>query len=551
MNKRPWINSYPSFVPEHADLEKYNTVLDVFDHAVERFQDKTAYVNMDVTLTFNEVDRYSDGFAWYLQNKTNLKPGDRIAIQMPNLLQFPIALFGAMKAGLVIVNTNPLYTAKEMKHQFNDAGVKGIVILENFACNLEQILDDTGVEEIIVTRIGDMLGGFKGFVVNNVVKYVKKMVPPFNLPQTTSFKSITKESKGKKPVRPEINADSVLFLQYTGGTTGLSKGATLTHSNITANVQQVYSWIGNLFDLGNEVIVTALPMYHIFALTVNCIVFLSCGSKNILVTNPRDMKSFMATLKKYPMTYFTGVNTLFNGMMNQEAFKEVDFSNLKVVIGGGMAVQESVALRWKEMTGTDLLEGYGLSETSPVVCVDPIDGSHIIGSIGLPVPDTDVVLYDEDYNEVPAGERGEIAVKGPQVMKGYWEKAEENEKCFKNGYFLTGDIGVMDEKGYFKIVDRKKEMVLVSGFNVFPSEVEHVISGHPGVLEVGVRGVPDEKSTEAVKAFVVKKDPNLTEEEIRNYCKEHLTNYKVPKHVVFREELPKSNVGKILRRLLE
>lgn len=532
-------------------MDKYHTVLDVFDHAVERFQDKTAYINMDVSLTFNEVDEYSDAFAWYIQNKTELKPGDRIAIQMPNLLQFPVVLFGAMKAGLIIVNTNPLYTAGEMKHQFTDAGVKGIIILENFACNLEKILDETGIELIITTKIGDMLGTIKGFVVNTVVKYVKKIVPAFQLPNPTSLKWILKESKGKKPVRPNIKSDDVLFLQYTGGTTGLSKGATLTHSNITANVQQVYSWIGNLFDVGNELIVTALPMYHIFALTVNCIVFLSCGSKNILVTNPRDMKSFMATLKKYPMTYFTGVNTLFNGMMNQEAFKDIDFSRLKVVIGGGMAVQDAVAKRWKEMTGTDLLEGYGLSETSPVVSVDPIDGSHIIGSIGLPVPDTDVILYDEDYNEVPVGERGEIAVKGPQVMKGYWEKPEENEKSFRDGYFLTGDIGLMDENGFFRIVDRKKEMVLVSGFNVFPSEVESVISGHPGVIEVGVRGVPDPKTTEAVKAFVVKKDPNLTEDVIKAYCREHLTNYKVPKQVVFRDELPKSNVGKILRRLLE
>jgi long-chain acyl-CoA synthetase len=551
MSKRTWIDSYPSYVPEHADLEKYNTVLDVFDHAVERFGDKTAYVNMDVSLSFNDIDRLSNDFASYLQNHTNLKPGDRIAIQMPNLLQFPVALFGAMKAGLIIVNTNPLYTSKEMHHQFTDAGVKGIVILENFACNLEKIIGDTEIEEIIVTRIGDMLGGFKGAIVNTVVKHVKKMVPSFSLPKYTPFKDTLKKGSGRPVVRPEINKDDTLFLQYTGGTTGLSKGAELTHSNITANMQQVYSWIGNLFDEGNEVIVTALPLYHIFALTVNCVVFLSCGAKNILVTNPRDMKGFMKTLKQYPMTYFTGVNTLFIGMMNQEKFKEVDFSRLKVVIGGGMAVQDAVANKWKEMTGVDLLEGYGLSETSPVACVDPIDGSHIIGTIGLPVPDTDVILLDDDKKEVSVGERGEIAIKGPQVMKGYWNKPDANKESFYNGYFLTGDIGVMNEKGFFRIVDRKKEMVNVSGFNVFPNEVEHAISSHPKVLEVGVRGVPDPKTTEAVKAFIVKKDSSLTEQEVIDHCREHLTAYKVPKQVVFRDELPKSNVGKILRRLLE
>ena len=550
MKDSPWFKSYPSYVPHEIDADHFKNLLELFDKSISKFKDLTAFVNMNGSLTYGELDELSDAFGWYLQHEIGLKKGDRIAIQMPNLLQFPVAMFGAMKAGLIIVNTNPLYTSQEMRHQFNDAGVKALVILENFASNLQQIIAETKIERVIVARIGDMLG-FKGHIVNFVVKYVKKMVPAYHLEKSVMFKDVLSQSKGKKPVRPEVLSSDTVFLQYTGGTTGVSKGAELTHRNICANMEMIDAWIGNQFTDGKEVIITALPLYHIFALTANCITFLSIGAKNILITNPRDMKAFLGEFKKYPPTYFTGVNTLFNGMMNQPQFMDLDFSKLKVSLGGGMAVQEAIAKRWKEKTGGDLLEGYGLSETSPVAVVSPTDGSHRIGWIGLPVPSTDIKIMDDDGREVPLGEQGEIAIKGPQVMKGYWNRPDETEKVFKDGYFYSGDIGVMNEDGFVKIVDRKKEMINVSGFKVFPSEVEAVIAGHPKVLEVGVKSCPDDKTTEAVKAFIVKKDPTLTPEEIVEFCKDKLTSYKIPKHIVFRDELPKSNVGKILRRLME
>lgn len=546
-----WFKSYPSFVPREVDVTRYSNILEIFSETVSKFKDHTAFINMDVSMTYGEVDTLSDSFAWYIQNNTNLQKGDCIAIQMPNLLQFPVVLFGCLKAGLIVVNTNPLYTPEEMKHQFNDTGVKAVIILENFASHLQEIIKDTRIETVITTRIGDMLGGLKGMVVNAVVKYVKKMVPAYSLPGSVSLKECLKLGKGYKPDPVKITLDDIAFLQYTGGTTGVAKGAELTHGNICANVQQSFAWIGNFFEDGKEVVITALPLYHIFALTVNLFIFIKCGATNVLITNPRDMKAYMSDLKKHPFSVITGVNTLFNGMLQQEEFKKVDFSKLKISVGGGMAVQDAVAREWKEVTGCDLLEGYGLSETSPVACMNPIDGHHKIGSIGLPVPNTDVKILDEDLNPVKLGERGEIAIRGPQVMKGYWNRPDETTKCFKGDYFLTGDIGVMDDDGFIRIVDRKKEMILVSGFNVYPNEVEGVIMENPKVLEVGVRGVPDEKSTEAVKAFVVKKDPSLTEEEVRDFCREKLTHYKVPKYVVFRDELPKSNVGKILRRLME
>lgn len=551
MENFPWLKSYPDFVPHTVDVNVFPSILAVFEESVKKFGDRAAFINMDVRMSFNQLDDYSNRFAWFLQNKTNLKKGDRIAIQMPNLMQFPIALFGAMKAGLTCVNTNPLYTAPEMKHQFNDSGAKALVILENFAANFQSIQKETAIETVIITRIGDMLGGLKGTIVNAVVKYVKKMVPPYQVPGAISFSSVMQEGKGQKPQRVELNHSDVAFLQYTGGTTGVSKGAILTHGNICANLAQVDAWIQSFFTEGKETIVTALPLYHIFALTANCLVFFKYGATNILITNPRDMKAFIKDLKKYPPSFITGVNTLFNGLLNQEDFVNLDFSNLKLALGGGMAVQDVVAVKWEKVTGKPLLEAYGLSETSPAATINPLGGFHRLGTIGLPVPNTDVKILDDNGVEVPQGERGEIAIKGPQVMPDYWQRENEHDKNFKNGYFLTGDIGVMDADGFFKIVDRKKEMVLVSGFNVFPSEVEAAIAEHPGVLEVGVKGVPDEKTTEAVKAFVVKKDPSLKEEEIIEFCKTRLTNYKVPKYVVFRQELPKSNVGKILRRMLE
>lgn len=546
-----WFKSYPDFVPHEVDVNKYGSILDAFQEAVSKFGDRTAFINMDKKMSFNELDRLSDAFAWYIQNKTNLKKGDRIAIQMPNLLQFPVAMFGSIKAGLVCVNTNPLYTPAEMKHQFSDSGAKAVVILENYAAHLQTILAETQLETVIVTKVGDMIGGLKGTIVNAVVKYVKKMVPAYSLPAAISFNSILSAGSGKKPVEPQLNHNDIAFLQYTGGTTGISKGAVLTHGNICSNLAQVDAWISFVFEEGKETIVTALPLYHIFALLANCLVFFKYGATNVLITNPRDMKKFIGDMQKYPPSFITGVNTLFNGLLNQPDFVNLDFSNLKLALGGGMAVQDVVAQKWEKVTGKPLLEAYGLSETSPAATINPLGGTHRLGTIGLPIPNTDIKIFDDNGTEVPLGERGEIGIKGPQVMPGYWQKDEENKKCFKNGYFLTGDIGIMDNDGFFKIVDRKKEMILVSGFNVFPNEVEAAIATNPKVLEVGVRGVPDAKSNEAVKAFVVKKDPSLTEQELIEYCHTVLTNYKIPKFVVFKDELPKSNVGKILRRKLE
>jgi long-chain acyl-CoA synthetase len=470
---------------------------------------------------------------------------------MPNLLQFPVALFAALKCGLVVVNTNPLYTASEMAHQFKDSGAKALVILENFASNYQKIQKDTEIETVVITRIGDLLGGLKGTIVNAVVKYVKKMVPAYNVEGSVTFKEVLAKGKGKKVESHKTKFDDVAFLQYTGGTTGVSKGAMLTNGNMCGQLSQVDGWLTGLFEDGKEVIITALPLYHIFALTANCLTFFKMGAKNVLITNPRDMKAFLKDLIKNPFSLITGVNTLFNGMMIQEDIKKVDFSKLKISLAGGMALQDSVATRWQELTNSPLLEAYGLSETSPAATINPTDGSHQMGTIGLPIPNTDIKVFNDDMEEVPAGERGELGIKGPQVMAGYWKREDATKDAFYGDYFLTGDIGIMHEDGFFEIVDRKKEMVCVSGFNVYPSEVEAVISDHPKVLEVGVRSEPDPKTNEAVMAFVVKKDESLTEQEIRDYCREQLTNYKVPKIVVFRDELPKSNVGKILRRLLE
>ena len=545
----PWFQSYPDFVPQTVDNNKYESLAAVFDNVVAKYGDQVAFQNMDVTMTYNQLKANVDAFAWYLQNNTNLKPGDRIAIQMPNLLQFPVAMFAAIKCGFVAVNTNPLYTAEEMKHQYNDSGAKALVILENFASNYQKIIKDTNVETVIVTRIGDMLGGVKGGIVNLVVKHVKKMVPAYDLPKAIKFKDVLAAGKGKAPTPVSLSHKDMAFLQYTGGTTGVSKGAVLTHGNICSQLSQIDGWLTGLFK-GGEVVITALPLYHIFALTANCLTFFNYGARNVLITNPRDMKAFIKDLKKNPFALITGVNTLFNGLLNQPDFKDVDFSKLKIALGGGMAVQDAVATNWQEVTGSPLLEAYGLSETSPAATINPTNGTHKMGTIGLPIPNTDIKIFDDDKKEVAYGERGEIGIKGPQVMAGYWNRPEATEECMHGEYFLTGDIGIIDDDGFFRIVDRKKEMVCVSGFNVYPSEVEAVIFEHPKVLEVGVRSEPDEKTNEAVMAFVVKKDDSLTETEVREFCKEKLTNYKRPKHIVFRDELPKSNVGKILRRKL-
>jgi long-chain acyl-CoA synthetase len=550
MAEFPWYKSYPDFVPKTIDASIYTSIPDLVNKSVQKYSNAVAFQNMDKTLTFAEIGAMSDAFAWYCQHELKLKKGDRIAIQMPNLMQFPIACFGALKAGLIVVNTNPLYTPEEMQHQFKDAGAKAIVILENFACNLEKIITQTDIEHVIVTRIGDCLGGLKGGIVNLVVKHVKKMVPAFNLPQASAFKDCLNKAHGKKPDPVELKYEDTAFLQYTGGTTGVSKGAELTHGNICSNSIQANAYIGGLFENGKDTIVSPLPLYHIFALLVS-IKFFESGNRNILITNPKDLKAYLKDLIKNEFHVLTGVNTLFNAMVNHSDIDKVDFSHMKIALGGGMAVQDAVAKKWEAKTGKPLLEAYGLSETSPAATINPVDGTHRMGTIGLPIPSTDIRIFDEEGKEVEVGKPGEIGIKGPQVMKGYWNRPDETEKCFLGDYFLTGDIGIMDEDGFFRIVDRKKEMINVSGFNVYPNDIEKVIAEHPKVLEVGVRGEEVKPGKEIVKAFIVKKDESLTADEVKAFCKEKLTNYKVPKDVVFRDELPKSNVGKILRRLLE
>lgn len=551
MQEYSWYKNYPKSIPTEINPDNFKSLSDLLESCFAKYGEKIAYESMGKTLTFNEVDKLSAQFADFLQNHTSLEKGDRIAIQMPNLLQWIVAMFGSVRAGLVVVNTNPLYTAREMGHQFKDSGAKAVVILANFAQNLEKIVDETDINTIIITEIGDMLGGFKKTLVNFVVKKVKKMVPPYKIEGAIKFNDALKQGVKGNFVTPEVSNEDIAVLQYTGGTTGISKGAMLTHRNILANMEQISAWMLPKLEEGVEIVITALPMYHIFAFTVNCLSMLKLGAKNILVANPRDMPAFIKTLKKFPFTILTGVNTLFNGLLNQKEFKNIDFSNFKIAVGGGMAVQDAVAKKWKEITGVPLAEGYGLSESSPVLCCNPIDGTEKIGTIGMPVPSTNIKIMDDLGNEVPVGESGEIWGKGPQVMKGYWQRPDETENVFSDGYLKTGDIGIINEDGYAKIVDRKKEMINVSGFNVFPNEIENVISSHEKVLEVGAIGIIDPKSSEKVKVFIVKKDQSLTEEEIIAYCKENLTAYKVPKQVEFRKELPKSNVGKILRRILK
>lgn len=551
MSQFPWIANYPEGIPSVIEDKRPESLLEIYSKAFQQFADREAFENMGKVLSYREIDEQSTAFAAYLQNKLGMEKGDRIAVQMPNCLQYPIVLIGSLKAGCIVVNTNPLYTPREMEHQFNDAKVKAIVIIANFAHSLEEVLHKTSIQHVIVTELGDLLGGIKGKIVNFVVKKVKKMVPPFSLPGAVKFKSVLRHGARLAYSKPEMKSSDTAFLQYTGGTTGVSKGATLSHANVVAHTVQVNYWFHPLLNAGQtEVMITAIPMYHIFALNVNCTFMMHIGAKNVLITNPRDMPAFVKELKKHPFTLFTGVNTLFNGLLNQEDFKDVDFSHLNGSIGGGMAVQDAVARKWESVTGSPLLEGYGLSETSPVLSTNPLDGTHKLGTIGMPTPSTELSIMSEEGEHLPQGEVGEICARGPQVMSGYWG-IDNTGVFFEGGWFRTGDIGTMDEDGFFKIVDRKKDMINVSGFNVFPNEVENVIADHPKVLEVAVIGVADSKSTECVKAFVVKGDESLTEEEVRDYCKHELTNYKRPKFIEFRNELPKTNVGKILRRTLK
>lgn len=551
MEAHPWFNFYAKGVPREINPEQYSSLVEMYLESFRKYGNAIAYENIGSKISFSQLDKLSRNFAIYLQKKLGMKKGDRIAIQMPNLMQYPIALIGAHRAGLIVVNTNPLYTPREMEHQFKDSGAEVLVILENFASNLQGILKNTEIKHVIIAKIGDVLGGLKGGIVNVVIKHVKKMVPKYNIEGAIPFKETIKPISSHSLEDPLLKPDDLAFLQYTGGTTGVSKGAMLTHRNLISNTEQIHKVLSPVVVESEEVAITALPLYHVFALVVNCLTMLKIGARNVLITNPRDFPAFIKELKKYNFTLFTGVNTLFNALLNQEKFRELDFSSSKISAAGGMAVQNSVAIRWKEVTGHPIVEGYGLTETSPVLSINPFDGTERIGTIGLPVPSTDIKIMDDDGNELPIGERGEICATGPQVMKGYWKREKDTKEMFHGKWLKTGDIGIMDADGFFKIVDRKKEMILVSGFNVYPNEVEDVISSHPKVLEVGVIGVPDEKSTEVVKCFIVKKDDSLSEEEIKEYCKQNLTAYKRPKHVEFRTEMPKSNVGKILRRLLK
>jgi len=544
-----WLKSYPKGVPAEIDPNRYRSVLEVFDESVKKYADRPAYHNMGKTITFSDLEKSSREFGAWLQSK-GLPKGARVALMMPNVLQYPVCIFGALRAGYTVVNVNPLYTPRELEHQLKDSGAEAIVILENFATTLQQIVKNTPVKHVVMASLGDMLG-LKGAIVNFVVRHVKKMVPAYDVPGSIRFNVALAQGAQRELQRVEIGPDDIAFLQYTGGTTGVAKGAMLLHRNIVANLEQVSAWFAPV--LGDEaiVVIAPLPLYHIFCLTANCLVFMKLGGCNVLITNPRDIHGFVKELGKHKFNAITGVNTLFNGLLNDPDFAKLDFSNLKFSIGGGMAVQKAVAERWKQVTGTVLVEGYGLTETSPVATANPLTADEFSGAIGMPVSSTEVAIKNEDGERLPINEVGEICIKGPQVMKGYWQRPEDTAKAIdKDGYFATGDVGYMDEQGYVRIVDRKKDMVLVSGFNVYPNEVEGVVAEHPGVLECAVIGVPDEKSGEVVKLFVVRKDASLTEAALRKHCEEHLTGYKRPRFIEFRDELPKTNVGKILRRAL-
>ncbi|ADV27541.1 AMP-dependent synthetase and ligase [Pseudoxanthomonas suwonensis 11-1] len=549
---RPWLQSYPKGVPAEIDPDQYRSVAAVFDATVARYADRPAYRNFGKTITYREADVLANQFAAYLLGELGLKKGDRVALMMPNCLQYPIATFGILRAGLTVVNVNPLYTARELKHQLVDAGAAAIVVVDNFGHTVQEVLAETPLKQVITTGLGDMLGFPKGAIVNFVLKYVKKMVPEYDIPGAVRFRDAL--AAGKRHTLPQVDIDpsDIAFLQYTGGTTGVAKGAMLTHRNLVANMRQASAWLSpNDLRPGEEVIITALPLYHIFALTANGLVFMELGGLNHLITNPRDMPNFVKELKTSGFTAITGVNTLFNGLLNTPGFDEVDFSKLKIALGGGMAVQRAVAERWKKVTGVTLVEAYGLTETSPAACINPLDLKEFNGAIGLPIPSTDVCIKDEDGKVLPLGEIGELCIKGPQVMKGYWQRPEETAKTIDaDGWLHTGDMARIDEQGFVYIVDRKKDMILVSGFNVYPNEIEDVVAAMPGVLEVAAVGVPNEHSGEVVKLFVVKKDPALTAEDIKAYCRQALTGYKQPRQIEFRDELPKSNVGKILRKEL-
>ncbi|MEX4162138.1 long-chain-fatty-acid--CoA ligase FadD [Haemophilus influenzae] len=547
-----WLQNYPEGSEKFLDTSKYESILDMFDKAAREHPDRPAYINMGQVLTFRKLEERSRAFAAYLQNEFKLQRGDRVALMMPNLLQYPIALFGILRAGLIAVNVNPLYTPRELELQLQDSGAVVIVVVSNFASTLEKVVFNTNVKHVILTRMGDQLSFGKRTLVNFVVKYVKKLVPKYKLPHAVTFREVLSIGKYRQYVRPEISREDLAFLQYTGGTTGVAKGAMLTHGNIITNVFQA-KWIAEPF-IGDHSrtrsAILALPLYHVFALTVNCLLFLELGITAILITNPRDIEGFVKELKKYRFEAITGVNTLFNSLLNNENFKEVDFSALKLSVGGGMAIQQSVATRWHELTGCNIIEGYGMTECSPLIAACPINVVKHNGTIGVPVPNTDIKIIKDDGSDAKIGEAGELWVKGDQVMRGYWQRPEATSEVLKDGWMATGDIVLMDESYSLRIVDRKKDIILVSGFNVYPNEIEDVVMLNYKVSEAVAIGVPHAVSGETIKIFVVKKDDSLTRDELRNHCRQYLTGYKVPKEIEFRDELPKTNVGKILRRVL-
>jgi long-chain acyl-CoA synthetase len=545
-----WLRHYPPGVPTEIDLGQYRSIGELFESSTKKYRDRPAYTNMGRTLSFEDLDRLSRDFGAWLQAK-GLAKGARVAVMMPNCLQYPVCAFGILRAGCIVVNVNPLYTPRELEHQLKDSGAEAIVVLENFAHVLQQVIARTSIKQVVIAALGDMLG-VKGAIVNFVLRHLKKMVPPWKIAGAVRFNAMLAEGARLELRRVETGHEDVAFLQYTGGTTGVSKGAALSHRNILANLEQSAAWLRPWVKEDEpQAIITALPLYHIMSLTANCLLMMKAGGCNILITNPRDIPGFVKELRKHKFTMFTGVNTLFNALMNHPDFTKIDFSRLKVALGGGMAVQKAVADRWKKMTGCTLVEAYGLSETSPAVTINPLDLKDYNGSIGLPIPSTEVMIRGEDGKEVPLGSTGELCVRGPQVMKGYWNNPAETTKVLgADGFFATGDIAVMDESGYVRIVDRKKDMLLVSGFNVYPNEIESVVVMHPGVLECAAIGVPDERSGEVPKLFVVKKDPSLSEDDLRKHCAANLAGYKRPKYIEFRQELPKTNVGKILRRAL-
>ncbi|MGK0268315.1 MAG: long-chain acyl-CoA synthetase [Paraglaciecola sp.] len=544
-----WLKHYDPKVPAEIDPDRYSSIVDIFEQSIEKYSSNVSYINMGKSITFAELDGLSRDFAAYLQNK-GLKKGDAVAIMMPNLIQYPVVLFGILRSGMTVVNVNPLYTPRELQHQLVDSNAKGIVIVENFACTLSEVIKNTAIETVLLTSIGDMLSPLKKVVTNLMIKHVKKMIPAYDLPNAISLLKALKQGHSLNYQRPEVTGEDLAFLQYTGGTTGLSKGAMLTHRNIVANLEQTSNILESVIEPGKELVVTALPLYHIFALQGNCLTFVKFGCPNLLITNPRDMPGFVAEMAKYPFTVITGVNTLFNGLLNTPGFTDLDFSQLKFALGGGAAVQRPVAERWQKATGHVLLEGYGLTECCPTVTVNPPQLKAYKGSIGMPVPSTDIKLVDDDGNEVPMGEAGEMLVKGPQVMKGYLNRPDATDEMIVDGWLATGDIATCDAEGYFYIVDRKKDMILVSGFNVFPNEIEEIAAMHEDIVEAAAIGVPHAVSGEIVKLVAVRKNPDLSEKDIIEHCRKYLTGYKVPKKVEFTDELPKSNVGKILRREL-